>query len=272
MHSWLNFNGSFIREGSPVVTANNRGLRYGDGIFETMKLVNGEIRLQSYHFERMWVGAEILQLSFPNGMGPGDLEHEIIRTAEKNRVSGAARVRVMLFRGDGGLYEIPGEGGGLIIQVWGLPSDHEVFHEAGLLVNIFGEVYKSCDQLSNLKTNNYLVYVLAALHAKKHNCNDSLILNSHGRICDASIANIFWVKGEEIYTPPLSEGCVAGVMRRHLLQMHPSIREKICTVAELEQADEIFLTNAVAGIRWVSCLNEKHYENKVSRALHASIF
>lgn len=270
MHSWQNFNGSFIKEGTAIVTSNNRGLRYGDGVFETMKFANGELKLKELHFERLLHGLATLKIKLPVHVTPAYLEEEISQTLSKNRIYGAARVRLMIFRGDGGLYELDGDGGGFVIQVWDLEDTKQEFNENGLLIGLYENGLKSCDALSNLKSNNYLLYAMAAMHAKETRRNDCLVLNMHKRICDASIANVFWVKNGKIFTPPLSEGCVAGVMRKHLLRKHPGIIEQPCEVNSLETADEIFLTNAVSGLRWVAQFNDKTYGNTISRNLFAS--
>jgi branched-chain amino acid aminotransferase len=113
---------------------------------------------------------------------------------------------------------------------------------------------------------------MAARFARENKLNDALVSNQYGRIAEASIANIFWLKDEVIYTPPLSEGCVAGVMRRHLLEKLPAagykILEKPCSIADIENADEIFLTNAVKGIRWVRQFRDKIYSNNLSQKIY----
>jgi branched-chain amino acid aminotransferase len=268
MHSWLNFNGSFIKEGTPVVTANNRGLRYGDGLFETMKFTNGDVNLKELHFERLQSGMSLLKIKLPGHVTPGYLEEEIRQTVSKNRIYSSARVRLMVFRGDGGLYEVDGEGGGFIIQVWDLSDTKQEFNENGLVVGLYENAYKSCDALSNIKSNNYLLYAMAAIHAKESRKNDCLVLNTHKRICEATIANIFWIKNKTIHTPPLSEGCVAGVMRKHLLQKVHGIVQLPCQIKDLANADEVFLTNAVSGLRWVAEFNGKTYRNSLSREIY----
>ncbi|HKH62458.1 MAG TPA: aminotransferase class IV, partial [Flavitalea sp.] len=122
----------------------------------------------------------------------------------------------------------------------------------------------------------YLPYSMGALHAKQNNLNDCLILNSHERICDATIANVFWVDSQSIYTPPLSEGCIAGVMRRNLLDILPkngyTIEEKIFEVEELTNADELFLTNAISGIRWIKEFRGQEFKNTLSTAIASLLF
>lgn len=272
MHSWLNFNGSFIKEGLPVVTANNRGLRYGDGLFETMKCANGDIKLKELHFERLLKGMALLKIKLPAHVTTGYLEEETRQTLSKNRIDGSARARLMVTRGDGGLYELDGDGGDFIIQVWDLAGVKEEFNENGLVIGLYEDAFKPCDALSNIKSNNYLLYAMAAIYAKETKKNDCLVMNMHKRICDATIANVFWVKNEKIYTPPLSEGCVAGVMRKNLLQKIDGIIQQPCEIKDLENADEIFLTNAISGLRWVAGFNGKIYGNTVSRKIfHSTI-
>jgi branched-chain amino acid aminotransferase len=106
--------------------------------------------------------------------------------------------------------------------------------------------------------------------------NDCLIINTENRICDSTIANVFWIKNGTIFTPPLSEGCVAGVMRSHLLTELPlqgyTVEEKTAVADDLVDADEIFLTNAISGLRWVSDFKGKKYGNTIStKIFHSTI-
>ncbi len=268
MNSWLNFNGSFIKETQPIATANNRGLRYGEGLFETMKWVNGSVRLGKFHFERLLSGMTKLKLHLPEEVSEYFLTSEIGRTIERNNIKGTARVRLMVFRGDNELSDVTGEGS-YVIQAWPLqPLQQESggFNEEGLKLGVFKEGVKSCDELANLKTNNYLLYVLATMYAKENNWNDCVVLNHHQRVCESTIANIFWVKEGNIFTPALSEGCVAGVMRRYLIE-NIAVTQSACSLNEILQADEIFLTNAIRGVQWVKECNSHSFSNKISRQI-----
>jgi branched-chain amino acid aminotransferase len=143
-------------------------------------------------------------------------------------------------------------------------------------VGIYTDVKKSCDILSNLKHNNFLPYALAALHAKNEKWNDAVLLNTEGRLCDTSIANIFLIKDEVVYTPALPEGCVAGVMRRNLVEKlaagdYKVVEGKIC-VDDLLNADEVFLTNSIYNMRWVQSIGDKKYSNEQTQKIYAAIF
>jgi branched-chain amino acid aminotransferase len=148
-------------------------------------------------------------------------------------------------------------------------------NENGLVLDIFPDAEKSCDIFSNLKSNNYLPSVMAGLYAKEHQLGETIILNCKGNICETATANIFIINKNEIFTPLLSDGCVAGVMRRWLLEKFSlkkySIREKSLSVPDLINADEMFLTNAIYNLRWVKTFREKNYVNTVTKEIYEHV-
>jgi branched-chain amino acid aminotransferase len=272
MKEWLNLNGEFFDEKAPAIRADNRSFRYGDGLFETMKVVLGSILLKELHFSRLFSGMQTLDIIMPGFISADIFEKEIQSTLRKNHLNGPARVRLTVFRGDGGLYDFSNSRAGYVIQVWPLSSSSLAMNDKGLKLGLYEGGKKSIDTLSNIKSNNYLVYVMGALNAKKYQQNDALIMNSSGRICDSTIANVFWIKDGNIFTPPLSEGCVAGVMRSNLLTELPAqgfkVIEKEASVEEIVDADEVFLTNAVSGLRWVGEFKGKKYVNDISSKIY----
>lgn len=273
--NYFNYNGKLYPEGSPVAGADNRGLRYGDGLFETMKMKNGKIIFEDEHFARLWKGLNVLQFEIPKHFSAGKLQAEIVLLATKNSHTPAARIRLSVFRGDGGLYDAMNHVPNFIIQSWNLPEGNGEWNSNGLVMGIYGDVKKSCDILSNLKHNNYLPCVMAALAAKKEKWNDAILLNAYGRICDSTIANIFIIKETVICTPSLSEGCVAGVMRksiiRHLFNTGYELAEKEITVEALLNADEVFLTNSIYNLRWVQRIGDTTYRNDITKNIFSGI-
>lgn len=275
MSIFFNYNGKYYKGNEPVTGPDNRGLRYGDGLFETIRLRNGNLLFADDHLARLWNGLKILQFDLPRNFSPDSLEAEILALAKKNEQLSHARVRLNVFRGDGGLYDAKNHQPDYLIQTWTLADDNGLWNSNGLVLGIYEDVKKSCDILSNLKHNNYLPYVMAALKAKSEKWNDSIILNMHGRICDSSIANIFLVKDNIICTPALSEGCVAGIMRQQIIRFlkenNYSINEKLITIEEILNADELFLTNSIYNLRWVKQLGNKNYSNSLTQQLYADI-
>ena len=259
-----------------ILSANNRGLRFGDGLFETMKSLNGQLQFADEHFARLWKGLQILQFNIPKHFTPEILEEEIRELLKKNDHRKIARIRITVFRGDGGLYDAINHTPNYLIQTWQLPDETGTWNSNGLVLGIYTDVKKSCDILSNLKHNNFLPYVMAALHAKKQKWNDAIILNTAGRLCDTTIANIFLIKDEVIYTPALAEGCIAGVMRKNIINRlvvaNYKVSEVLLTVDDLLAADEAFLTNSIYNIRWVQGIDDKKYVNTQTQKIYASVF
>lgn len=264
-------NGKFLRADQPVWMADNKSYRYGDGFFETMKLYKGEILLQEKHLERFFATANTLGYIIPSLFDSSELIKQVKLLCEKNNCSGLARVRLSAFRGNGGIYDGDHKLN-YLIECWELAETVNQLNENGLHIGIYNDARKSCDKFSNLKSANFLPYVMAAQHAKKKKWNDCIVLNTAERIADATIANVFVVKDERIMTPPLTEGCVAGVMRKwlitSLLNENIGVEESPLTVHDLQMADEIFLTNAISGIKWVGQLDDKTFTNTKAREIY----
>lgn len=266
------YNGKLYLADTPIISSSNRSLRYGDGLFETMKLVNGEILNKEFHFDRLFKGLHLLQFEIPPFFSKEVIEKKIVELVSKNKQENAARVRFMIFRGNGGVFDPENLKPNYIIESWPLTIPQHL-NENGLVVDIFPDARKSCDIFSNIKSNNYLPYILAGLYAKKNKLNDCLVLNSHERLSDSVISNIFLIKEKIIFTPPLSEGCVAGVMRRWFLErfdLKPfRVVEKELTEQDLFDAEEFFLTNAIYQVRWVKSFRDKNYANKNIRDIYS---
>ena len=273
---YFNYNGKIYPNGSAVIAENNRGFRYGDGLFETMKCVHGQGQFIDEHFARLWRGMGLLQFDLSKLFTPDLLEDQILGLVKKNRHHKTARIRLTVFRGDGGLYDDIDHKPNYLVQSWALPDDSGSWNSNGLVLGMYEDVKKSRDILSNVKHNNFLPYTMAALFAKKQKWNDAVLLNTESRICDTTIANIFLIKGDTIYTPSLAEGCIAGIMRKNILQQLaqnniPFIEGEL-TVEDMLQADEVFLSNSIYHIRWVQNFGDKKYSNIQTQKIYAAIF
>ncbi len=272
MNLFFTYNDKIYKNWTAVITPDNRAFRYGDGIFETLKVHKGIIQLRDYHFERLFSGLSMLQFELPKNFTAAYLENKILELCKKNLHNSFTRVRLMIFRGNGGLYDAENHLPNYIIQTWSIENNDEL-NSNGLTIDIYPDAKKSCDSLANLKSNNYLPYIMAALYTKKIWVNDCILLNNHDRICDTTIANIFIIRDGIIYTPPLSEGCVAGVMRRFVIEKLKlssgfKVIEKPISLEDMQNADEVFLTNAIKGIRWVKQFENIDYKNKVIQDMY----
>ena len=269
MPGFFIFNGALQNPSDLIVGPANRGLRYGEGLFETMRMENGAIRLEEFHRERLARGMQLLSLDLTTGWE--NLISNISLCAEKNECSQLARIRLNVFGGDGGhtRTESPVN---YTIECEPLNADYLTLNHQGWTLDIFPDAQKSCDIFSALKHNNFLPYLLAARFAKENQLDDALIFNQHGRIADSTIANVFYISDGIITTNTLHEGCIDGVMRRYLIQQFKAagipFREQTIEIQELVDAEEIFLTNALAGIRWVGKFQNEEYPNLQTAALY----
>ena len=271
---FINLNGRILEADDAGLPHDNRAFRYGFGLFETLLCCNGAIELAHYHWHRLFAGMKQLHFTVPKLFTPAFLEQEILKIVKKNKLEALCRIRLQVWPGNGGLYDA-GDPLQYLIECFALDEQVIALNDNGLVIGIAEGIAKSCDILANLKTCNALPYAVAARQAKANRWNDALLLNDKGRIAESTIANIFWVKEARIYTPPLTEGCINGVMRRHLF--HTSflksflIEEALLTPGILQDADEIFLTNAIRKIKWVSDYDGKSYSNAVTAKLAAAL-
>jgi aminodeoxychorismate lyase len=271
----INLNGKILNEAKAGISVNNRSFRYGDGLFETMKMMKGRIIHAEQHFNRLFAGMQTLQFQVPKIFTPDFLLKQINEMAMQNGHAKLGRVRLTIFRGDGGLYDTVNHSPNYLLQTWELNAANNELNENGLVIDFYEGTRKYADALANVKSNNYLPYLLAAMHAKQNNLNDCLLLNHEGHVCDATIANVFVVKDGEIITPKLSDGCVAGVMRDALLHGFDKagfkMNEKSLSKEDVLNADECFLTNSIYGVRWVKMLGDKTFGNTMVQKIHHEI-
>ncbi len=271
----IHHNGNIIKETSFLISPNNRSFRYGDGCFETMKVLNGQILLSDFHFDRLFASLQILQFDLPKFFTREYLLLQLLNLVKKNQHSKLARVRLMIYRGNGGLYDSESNFPNCLIQTWELNPANNILNQNGLITDIFEGAKKVGDKFSAIKSNNYLGYAMAAMWVKEQKINDAILLNAFDRVADATIANVFIAKDNIIKTSLLSEGGINGIMRRVLIERLPSIgmrvEESCLSVDDLIGADEIFLTNSIYGIRWVKQLKEQKYKNELTQLIHKKI-
>jgi branched-chain amino acid aminotransferase len=264
--NYVNINGKIQAADKAMLPVDNGAFRYGYGQFETMLVQNGAIKLLPYHMERLFVGMQQLSFDIPSLMRPESLTQQIINTVKKNDLLHLCRVRLQVYAGGGGMFGQDATKPGYLIECFELNEEAIAFNENGLTLGIAEGLNKSNDSLANLKSCNALIYAMAARQAKANKWNDALICNTEGNIIESTIANIFWIKAGKIYTPTLSEGCIAGIMRKHVMATF-SVTEEPLTHDTLLHADEVFLTNAIRRIRWVGSIGNKQYFNTSIRSL-----
>lgn len=231
----------------PTLEQLQRACDYGDGLFESIRLLDGHAPLLERHWERLSAGLLALGYTIPPEWNAAFFQYEIQKAGLKN-----ARARLSVWRSPGGLYAPKSSIPLFRIQAQVLAANTWEWLEPGLRIGISEQVRLPVDSFSGLKTLNAPRYVAASIEAGKNDWDEALVLNSRERVCEATTSNVFWWEGERLCTVPLSEGCVAGVMRSCLLDWADRNRlmiiQKPAEVSMLQEADEIFLTNAVRGV------------------------
>lgn len=232
----------------------NRAFRYGDGIFESIRMCAGKMPLWAFHYERLREGMKALRIDIPTHYSVDFFRNEIEKlTGLENNL----RIRLSVNRCAGGLYTPLSNIPEFLIEVTPANESHFPKHPNGLVLGWYDEApILSKTRLAGIKSANALPYILAAQHRKTYNLDDCLICNEKGNIAEAVSSNIFVIKDGKLITPHLRSGCVAGVMRRAIIKMAKNLNIKIKEQIAMHpkhifNADGIFLTNAVQGIRWV---------------------
>jgi branched-chain amino acid aminotransferase len=270
--SHYNIDGKIFLDSENNISVNNRSFRYGDGFFETIKLANGKIQLKELHFERILYSLKTLGFIASKHFSFEGLEKQIIELATKNNHQYLGRIRITFFREDAGLFEVIDFHPHILIQSFELNESVNELNQNGLVIDVYPLAKKSCDIFSNLKSNNYLQYAMAALWAKENKLNDALLLNSNDNVADSCIANVFIIKNGVIKTPALTEGCVAGVIRKQIVSIlkknNIEVVETVIKTEDITNADEVFLTNSIKGIMWVRQFGERNYANFETRKIY----
>lgn len=268
----LNYNGSLFSDNEPVLNASNRAFRYGDGLFETMRAVNGKIPLFNYHFERLLRGMKALKIATPSYFNVHYLKNEVSKTLDKMP---SARVRLSVWREAGGAYTPTNFDPDFLIESTPLPDKTFTINELGLTIGVYPNFRLMQTPVSAFKTANALPYVLAGIFAKENSFDDVFLLDTEGSVAEAISSNIFIFKEKKCLTPPLSVGCVGGVMRLYVTELIKKrgieLEEKRLSTHDVETADEVFLTNALQGIRWVEKFNTSEFKNDFAHALHEDL-
>lgn len=268
---FMNFNGQIIPSDQEVLSVNNRGFRYGDGLFESMRYMNGAIKFPELHIDRIQKGMKVLKLDNNMLIDSWFLREKVEELARRNKTGPDARIKLTIFRDSEGLYTPSSNKMAYVLESQMLSESQYTFNQKGLIIDVFDELTKPVNILANLKTCNSLVYVLAGVYKKQHALDEVMILNQYGFLCESISSNVFVVYDRKLYTPSLNEGCIGGVMRQVIMRLAKEngidLIEAQVNPDILNEADEVFITNASKGIQWVMGYNNKRYFNEVGKFL-----
>ena len=239
----------------------NSAFLYGDGFFETIRFEHNRIPLFKYHLQRMEASNSLFKFetsifSFSN------IAMLIGQTFQLNNIeSGIARVT--FFRSGEGRYTPLQNEMNFLIEVTeqSFGSYFSLLNEVG----ISEQTVLQAHSFSHIKSLNALPYVFAAMEAKEKQWNECLLPNKQNEIAEGTWSSLVWIEDDQLYTPPLSSGCVLSTMKLALKDMlqqkGEKITEKVCSLSSLQQSQEVWLLNATRGIQAVSHFQDKIYSH-----------
>ena len=269
----VNLNGELIAANKATITINNRGLNYGDAVFETLKVVHQKINFWEDHYFRLMASMRILRMEIPMSFSMEFLENEIIKTvnASENK-SDSYRVKLFVNRKEGGKYTPYCDDIDYFISVEIVEDSFYTLNNSFYEIELFKDYYIQSGLLSTLKTTSKIINVLGSIFSKENNYQNCLLLNEKKQVVEALNGNLFLVIGNEIITPPISDGCLRGIIRKQIISIlkiseEYKLVEKSISPFDLQKADELFITNVMVGIQPVSKYRKKEYATVVSREI-----
>jgi len=271
MSAYVNNNGVLIPVDAYSIKAGNRAHIYGDGLFESIRIVNGYAINLDNHIMRLKEGMRVLRMVIPQHFNVAFFEGEIQSLLEQNGIEKGGRIRLSIDRRMGGFFLPHNNDVDYFLEAYSLPNNKFLLNEAGFKVDQYEDIKKQINQLSAYKTKNGLIYIMAKLRARESGLDDLLIQNDRMGIIEGGSANLFVVSNGVLYTPGLDSGCLGGTMRMQIINLALAHNIKVyeCNISpqNLLVADEVFLTNAIEGLIWVASYRTKQYSNYMSHQL-----
>jgi branched-chain amino acid aminotransferase len=268
----INYNGTFNKN-TENLSITNRGYAYGDALFETVKVSYGKLLFWEDHYFRLMASMRIMRMEIPMTFTMEFLEDEVLKTIEANSLGQTSvRIKISVHRNEGGLYSPTTNEISYVITAKTIENDFYLLNEADYEVDLYKDFYVAPSLLSTLKTNNKALNVLGSIFAKENDFDNCLLLNTNKTVIEALNGNLFLVKGNTIKTPPLTDGCLKGIMRKQILEILEvlpdyNVEETSISAFELQKADELFITNVIHGIQPITKYRKKTYSNAVSKVL-----
>lgn len=268
----LNYNGELIDNKDFAISENNRAFKYGDAIFETIRVVNENVVFWEDHYFRIMASMRMLRMEIPLKFTLEFLEHEILKAIPNQLENNNLRVRLSIYRKDGGLYTPKTNEVDYLIEV----SENNYQTKELYRIDLFKDFYNYSGLLSTIKTTNRMLNTLASIYMQENDLDNCVLLNEKKGIVEATNANIFVVKGTEIKTPALEEGCIKGVIRKKVIEILEkntdfTLVETSISPFEMQKADEIFLTNSIIGIQPVTNYRKKDFKTEIGEKISANL-
>jgi branched-subunit amino acid aminotransferase/4-amino-4-deoxychorismate lyase len=271
MSNFINHNGVISESDKPVLFVNNRGFRYGDALFETIRFSNNKPLFLKEHLQRLVNGMRVLKMEMHALFSESFFEKSIFELVQRNGIGTDGRIRLTVYRNDGGFYAPSDNNVSFLMEAYPKEEVGYVLNQKGLTVDLYTEFRKTPNALASIKSANSSIYVMAGIYKNQHQLDECILSNDKGDIIEAISSNIFAVKNGVLYTSPVEDGCVDGVMRKKIIQIAQQNKIAVYEISIMQNvllgADELFLTNTIKGIQWVVAFKQKRYFNNTSKKL-----
>ena len=267
----INFNG-LILDSDIQLSVNNRSFLYGDGVFETLKIVDNTILFFEDHYFRLMASMRIVRMEIPISFTLEFLEKQILSLVSQLAIENSARVRITVYRNEGGYYAPNQNSVSYVIQAAPLSDKTYTIEKSNFEVDLYKDFAVTKQLLSTLKTTNKIIHVTASIFAKENQLESCLLINDSKNVIEAISGNLFMVMGNTLITPPISEGCLNGIMRKQIITLAKQFEtidvvEREISPFDLQKADELFITNVIQGIQPITKYRKKEFEIKLALKL-----
>ena len=267
----INFNGTLLSQDANILTQ-NRAFLYGDGVFETVKIINNKILFLEDHYFRLMSSMRVVRMEIPMNFTMEYFEEQILSVVSANSLSASSRARITVYRNDGGYYLPLNNTVSFLIHAVSIQNTSYSIEKQHYEVDLYKDFYVTKQLLSSIKTTNKIINITGSVFANENGLDNCLLLNDSKNVVEALQGNIFMLLGSKLITPPISEGCLIGVMRKQILNLAKKL-EKLEVVEEpispfdLQKADELFITNVIKGIQPITQYRKKSFVTTVSNQL-----
>lgn len=267
----INFNGTLLASETNLLV-NNRAFLFGDGVFETLKCVDNKILFLEDHYFRLMASMRIVRMEIPMDFTMEYFEAQLLNVAKANNCNDVARIRITVYRNNGGYY-LPNDNSiSFLISASLLNNPLYEIRNQHYEVDLYKDFYVSKQLLSTIKTTNKILNITASIFAKENGLDNCLLLNDEKNVAEAVHGNIFMRIGNVLITPPVADGCLNGVMRKQILKLAKKIEqievvERSISPFELQKADELFITSVIQGIQPITKYRKKEFSTQLSEEL-----
>ncbi|MDQ7960104.1 aminotransferase class IV [Flavobacterium lindanitolerans] len=258
----INFNGTITDDAN--ILAGNRAFLYGDSVFETVKILDGKVLFLEDHYFRLMSAMRIVRMEIPMNFTMEYFEEQILSTAASENFSGSCRARISVYRKEGGFYLPKDNNVSFLITVLPLKDSVYRIEKDQYEVELYKDFIVTKHLLSTIKSSNRMINVTGSIFADENGYDNCLLINDEKNVIEALNGNLFMLMGNKLVTPPISEGCLNGVMRKQILALAKKIEtieveEAPISPFDLQKADELFITNVVKGIQPITKYRKKEY-------------